>query len=68
MLMSGKLQSQRGHNFVSLLSNSNWRIVAVRRTRRMFDRLIFKFSEELSAITFTVLAFVFGWALLAGYL
>jgi hypothetical protein len=34
----------------------------------MINRLIFRFSQELSAITFTVLAFVFGWALLAGYL
>jgi hypothetical protein len=34
----------------------------------MFERLIFRFSQELSAITLTALALICVWALLAGHL
>ena len=34
----------------------------------MFDRLVFRISEELPALVFTALTFAFGWALLAGWI
>jgi hypothetical protein len=34
----------------------------------MFGRVVFRFSQELAAILVTALAFVAGWALLAGHL
>jgi hypothetical protein len=34
----------------------------------MFERLVLRFPQELPAILVTVLAFVAGWALLAGHL
>ncbi len=34
----------------------------------MFDRFLFRFSQEIPALSFTAFAFFFGWALLAGHL
>jgi len=34
----------------------------------MFDRLVFRISEQVPAIVFTALAGAFGWALLVGWL
>jgi len=34
----------------------------------MYERLMFRFSQELPAILLTALVFICGWALLAGRL
>jgi hypothetical protein len=60
------MKMESSNDFLSFLSAQEY--YSILEVNPMFDRFVFRISEQVPAIVFTALAGALGWSLLIGWL